>query len=69
MDGCTHSIRGAFITFFDASTFVFQKDSSKFFKNYLMLNLTQGYSSLETREPDLELRPKLGQTLEPSNNG
>jgi hypothetical protein len=31
----------------------FQKDSSKFFKNYLMSNLTQGYSSLETREPDL----------------
>jgi len=33
----------AFITFFNTSTFYFQKKSSKVFNNYLMLNLTCGY--------------------------
>jgi len=35
----------AFITFFNTSTFHFQKKSFKVFNNYLMSNLTQGYNN------------------------
>jgi hypothetical protein len=38
-----HYFQCAFITFFDASMFYFQKHSFKVFNNYLMSNLTQGY--------------------------